>query len=199
MYPMTPPPGRATVLFNCGVALMQRKDTEAALKHFDEIVSLCNPVPHVVISSRSIALSRLGRLDEALEEADKSVLLNPECATGFHVRAVALHEMARLSRRSWPEAMRAYQDVLQISPGHKTAKMGLENCVRERMNARRKERARQTEVHVRLTLLVIPAGTVGTGHHDSSVRVTGFRVLAACRALEVPVDAGGASAVPDVV
>ena len=187
-YPMLPPPGRATVHWNCGVALFQRKDHEAALKHFDEASKLCDPVPYQVISNRSAALSKLGRLDEGLAEAKKCMLLRPDIVTGFLWYAVGLHEMARAGKQSWPDVMAAYQHVLQMAPGHKLAQLGRDNCVRERMDARRRLHASATHVIVRLVLAVIPTGVVGHGQRDCSAKRTGVRVLAACRAAEVPVE-----------
>lgn len=64
----------------------------------------------------SIALEQFGRLEEALEAAQKAVTINPGDAAGHH------HLGNLFSRlEHWKEAVDSQQRVLELCPGHKYA------------------------------------------------------------------------------
>lgn len=54
----------------------ERNDMEGALRHFNKAIAL-DPLNYIYYSNRSMVLMRLKRLDEALADTNRVVILNP--------------------------------------------------------------------------------------------------------------------------
>ena len=71
-------------------------------------------------SNRSFANMKLGRLTEALSDADKAVALDPTYCKGLFRRGLALHALKR-----YPEAAVVLSKALELEPTNKSIKEAL--------------------------------------------------------------------------
>ena len=72
--------------------MLQRGDVETSLTKYTAAF-LLSPRDHLVTSNRSHALLTAGRLDEALEDADRTVSAKPDWGKGYFRRGMALAAM----------------------------------------------------------------------------------------------------------
>ena len=80
---------RAVQLRNEGNKLFQRGDIEASLVKYSEAFQL-NSEDHLVTSNRSHAFYMAGRMEEALEDAQRTVSLKPDWGKGYFRQGMAL-------------------------------------------------------------------------------------------------------------
>ena len=161
---LQPPPGKATILYNLASELYARGEYEKALKYVDaalaHIQSCGLHTSLVVFELKATLFLQMGSWRECIATCDQCIGLRHDKYIGFWLKAIALHELARLDKgvdRKWAEAIGAYQRTLQVSAHDFRVKEGLEICVEERMRARRGDRpmAPGGEARVKLRLFTI--------------------------------------------
>ena len=82
------------VLKERGNDYVKQKKYEDALKFYSAALKL-RPTEHTIYSNRSLAHLRVGKVEEALSDADKCVQLCPNFARGHMRRAVSLNVLQK--------------------------------------------------------------------------------------------------------
>jgi stress-induced-phosphoprotein 1 len=77
----------------------------------------------VAFSNRSGAYAAMKQFDQALEDAQKCIQLNPQFVKGYSRQGLALFNLGRLS-----QAKEAYQQGLTIDGNNEQLKEGLREC-----------------------------------------------------------------------
>lgn len=144
---------------NMGLYHLNRKDYDAALREFDEVLRL-NPSSAKGHFNRGLTLARLGRMDEAIAAYRTGLTINPNDATArAHLaevlagrdrfaeaeaeyrNAIALAPHADLfnslgivlaEQGRLPEAVAAFRQALSIDPNHADARANLETALQLR-------------------------------------------------------------------
>lgn len=98
-----------------------KKNYSLAVEHFTRAISMDRDNP-VLYSNRSAAYAALEKYNEALQDADSAILLNPTWVRGHGRRATALHFLKRLR-----EAKEEYEKILAVEPSNENAL----NCLKE--------------------------------------------------------------------
>jgi stress-induced-phosphoprotein 1 len=93
---------------------------EEAIKWFSEGLKL-DPNNHVLLSNRSACYVKTGKLQEALDDANKVIALKPDWARGYSRKGAALHAMER-----YEEAKEAYKKALELEPNNEQIKQSLQ-------------------------------------------------------------------------
>jgi stress-induced-phosphoprotein 1 len=89
-------------------------DIGGAVQAYTEAIAL-DPTNHVLYSNRSAAHAKANEWDKALEDAKKTVEVNPKWARGYSRMGAAYHGLAEFD-----EAMNAYKKGLELEPGSAT-------------------------------------------------------------------------------
>eukprot|EP01040_Poterioochromonas_malhamensis_P000686 gene686-733_t len=110
---------RAAQFKDQGNKFLQAKQFDEAIRAYTEAINL-NPHDHVFFSNRSAAYLSKGDADHALIDAERCVKLNPSWPKGYSRRGAALH-----AQRKYDEAVKAYQEGLQLAPTDQGLKDGL--------------------------------------------------------------------------
>lgn len=95
-----------------GLASLRKGDNVSALSLLTEALSNESPDCPVLLCSRSAAAHALGRFEEALADARRSVELAPDRARCHYRRGVAA-----ASLRLWDEAAEALRSAIRLKPG----------------------------------------------------------------------------------
>ncbi|KAI4372460.1 hypothetical protein MLD38_010687 [Melastoma candidum] len=103
-----------------GNAAFSSGDYASAIRHFTEAISLSPNPNHVLYSNRSAAHASLGDFPSALEDARKTVELNPSWPKGYS-RLGAAH----VGVKDYAAAVDAYQKGLELDPANEALKSGL--------------------------------------------------------------------------
>ncbi|MES1908603.1 MAG: hypothetical protein MHM6MM_001506 [Cercozoa sp. M6MM] len=111
-----------------GVAAFKQKDWEAAVKAFGEAIKL-EPTNHAFYSNRCACLTEMGKLDEAIADADKCIELKQDWAKGYSRKGLALFR-----KGDFGAAADVYEAGLQVAPGDRALTEGLAACEREMRN-----------------------------------------------------------------
>src|SRR5260221_7758697 len=93
-----------------GVVGLRKRQPGAALEAFDRLLKL-QPDSADVLNNRSMALSDLGRNEEALASLDRALALNPSYREALNNRAGLLYALRRFR-----EAADTYAHVMTVSP-----------------------------------------------------------------------------------
>ena len=122
--------GRIATLQAAANSHFRAGEREEALKLFTEAIALCDappklPVPIQIYSNRSAVFALLTRYEEALQDADATVQLNPTWARGHSRRGNALHALCRDGANRWDDARMAYERALELEPGNEVVKKAL--------------------------------------------------------------------------
>ncbi|XP_068632473.1 stress-induced-phosphoprotein 1 [Battus philenor] len=102
-----------------GNAALSSGDFEGAVKFYSDAIKL-DPNNHVLYSNRSAAHAKAENYEAALEDANKTVLLNPSWSKGYSRKGSAL---AYLGRHE--EAIAVYEKGLELEPGNQQLVTGL--------------------------------------------------------------------------
>lgn len=92
------------------------------MKLFTEAISI-NPNDHVFYSNRSGAYASLKKFDEALQDANKCVELNPKWAKGYQRKG-----FAEFYQGNYSSAVDTYKKGLEIEPTNASLKEGLQQA-----------------------------------------------------------------------
>eukprot|EP01129_Flabellula_baltica_P012597 TRINITY_DN5704_c0_g1_i1.p1 TRINITY_DN5704_c0_g1~~TRINITY_DN5704_c0_g1_i1.p1 ORF type:complete len:586 (+),score=169.19 TRINITY_DN5704_c0_g1_i1:23-1759(+) len=103
---------------NLGNAQLQQQNYEGAIEQYTLGIE-CDPTNHILFSNRSAAYHNLGKYQEALEDANKVIEINPQFWKGYSRKGLAL-----LSLDQPYEAMEAYQEGLKVAPGEQSLLAG---------------------------------------------------------------------------
>jgi len=99
-----------------------------AIKYFTEAIAIA-PENHILYSNRSGAYASLGEYQNALNDANKCIELNPSFIKGYNRKATALQYLGRPD-----EAMQAYDEGLKIDPNNQMLRDGL-NSLQQQMKS----------------------------------------------------------------
>ncbi|CAO1616829.1 unnamed protein product [Parajaminaea phylloscopi] len=111
-----------------GNAEFAAKRYEAAIQHYTEAIAAASgeaDAPHVLYSNRSACHAGLKDYTKALEDAEKTIELNPSFAKGYGRKGGALH-----GARRYDESIEAFEQGLKIAPADAGLKKGLEEVQR---------------------------------------------------------------------
>ena len=117
---------RAVQLRNEGNKLFQRGDLEASLVKYSEAFQL-NSEDHLVTSNRSHAFFMAGRMEEALEDAQRTVTLKPDWGKGYFRQGMALAATGQME-----EAVVSFFQCLALEESCSAALRSEINKVRKR-------------------------------------------------------------------
>ena len=109
-----------------GNAALQAGNTTEAIEAYGKAIDL-DGANHVYYSNRSAAYLKQGNANNALEDADACLGLNPGFAKGYSRKGAALHALKRYN-----DSIAAYEDGLGRFPGDKGLTTGLESVRREK-------------------------------------------------------------------
>lgn len=107
-----------------GNAEFAAKRYEAAIQHYTDAIAAVQgeaDAPHVLYSNRSACHAGLKDYEKALEDAEKTIELNPSFAKGYGRKGGALHGAHRFD-----ESIKAFEEGLKIAPTDAGLKKGLE-------------------------------------------------------------------------
>ncbi|KAH7822463.1 putative stress-induced-phosphoprotein 1 [Monocercomonoides exilis] len=96
-------------------------DYDMAVDFFTQAIRL-DPNNHVLYSNRSAAYAQLSKYNEALEDAEKCVEINPAFVKGYSRKGAALYGLHRLE-----DAKKAYEAGLEKDPNNAACKEGIES------------------------------------------------------------------------
>jgi tetratricopeptide (TPR) repeat protein len=110
-----------TRLLRAGEALAKSRDYRAAIEHYDRALAVGAPTAFAessVLTYRAGALSRSGRMEDALRDHDRALALNPNAFVRW-ARAETLLKMQR-----YAEALEGFDAVLRLAPRDASAHVG---------------------------------------------------------------------------
>lgn len=108
-----------------GNAAFAAKDFPTAITHFTNAID-ASPTPnHVLYSNRSACHSSLQNFDDALNDANSCIEINPQWPKGYGRKGAALHGKGDLIG-----ARDAYEEGLKLDPANAQNKSGLESVER---------------------------------------------------------------------
>lgn len=111
-----------------GNAAFSAKDYTTAIQHYtDAIAAAKGPedAVHVLYSNRSACYSGLKQWEQALNDAEECIKINPAFAKGYGRKGGALHGARKLE-----DAVAAYEEGLKIAPEDAGLKKGMEDVKR---------------------------------------------------------------------
>jgi tetratricopeptide (TPR) repeat protein len=183
---LAPPPGKPTVLYNLASEFYRRLEFETALKHntaaIDHVADSGQIMSLVLLEQQAMTLCGCRKYEEAKTVAERCICMRPDKWVGYWCQAIALHQMARREKSNFSQAMAAYQRALQFRPNEPRVKLGLETCVKDRMNARRKERgtvAGEARVGLKLVIEAVREPSLGTNRFAN--KVSCWKVCCVCQ------------------
>jgi len=109
-----------------GNVALQSKNFSEAIEHYTSAINL-NGTNHVYYSNRSAAFLSKGDGQNALDDANSCIGLNPEFAKGYSRKGAALHKLKRYN-----DSIAAYQAGLENFPADRGLSSGLEGVKKER-------------------------------------------------------------------
>jgi len=104
-----------------GNAQFKAGNYEQAIVHFSKAIDICPT--HVLYSNRSACQAALRHYDAALSDAEQCIKLKPDWGKGYGRKGAALHGKAQFE-----EAVKAYEQGLQIEPGLAMLTKGLDDA-----------------------------------------------------------------------
>src|SRR5271156_5556813 len=104
-------PDNFTACQTLGMIRFQQNDPVAALAYFDRAAAI--QPGFASFTNRGVALQGLGRFEEALENYDRALALQPNNAVLFYNRGRVLQDLARFE-----EALDSYRQALRINPAY---------------------------------------------------------------------------------
>lgn len=113
---------KATELKNLGNEAFKNKNYEEAIKYFTQAIE-CNPNDHVFYSNRSGSYLNAGKYQEALQDAETCVKMNPSWARGYQRKGTALFYLDKID-----EAIATYKEGLTHDPENQQLKNDLKSA-----------------------------------------------------------------------
>jgi stress-induced-phosphoprotein 1 len=107
---------------------LQAGKASEAIQHYTKAINL-DGANHVYFSNRSAAYLKKGDANNALEDANSCIGLNPQFAKGYSRKGAALHALKRYN-----DSIAAYKEGLEKFPSDAGLKKGLEDVTREKDN-----------------------------------------------------------------
>jgi stress-induced-phosphoprotein 1 len=105
-----------------GNAAFAAKDFNKAIELFTRAIEASPSPNHVLFSNRSASFASLKQFDKALEDAKKTVEINPAWAKGYSRVAAAEFGLGQLD-----DAENSYKKTLELDPQNKLAQEGLQS------------------------------------------------------------------------
>lgn len=112
-----------------GNAALSSENFEEAIKYYTEAIAL-DSKNHVLFSNRSAAHAKAGNYAAALEDAEKTVAINPGWAKGYSRKGSALAYLGR-----YQDAASAYEEGLEKEPDNAQLAAGLSEVNRQIRNS----------------------------------------------------------------
>jgi len=109
-----------------GNAALQAGKVSEAIENYTKAINL-DGSNHVYFSNRSAAYLKKGEGNNALEDANSCIGLNPQFAKGYSRKGAALHSLKRYN-----DSIAAYNEGLGKFPNDAGLKKGLEDVTREK-------------------------------------------------------------------
>jgi len=109
-----------------GNAALQEKNFSEAIEHYTSAINL-NGSNHVYYSNRSAAYLSKGDGQNALEDANSCISLNPKFAKGYGRKGAALHSLKRYN-----DSIASYEEGLGEFPGDKGLVSGMDSVKKEK-------------------------------------------------------------------
>merc|ERR1712151_166895 len=109
-----------------GNAALQVKNYSLAIEHYTSAINI-DGTNHLLYSNRSAAYLSKGDAQNALDDANVCLGLNPNFSKGFSRKGAALHTLKRYN-----DAITTFKEGLSKFPNDKVLKNGLENVEREK-------------------------------------------------------------------
>lgn len=113
-----------------GNAALAAENFDEAIKCYTSAIEL-DPNNHVLYSNRSAAYAKARKYALALEDANKTVSLNPSWSKGYSRKGGALAYLWRFD-----ESIEAYEKGLQLDPGNAQLAEGLANVKKQAEEAK---------------------------------------------------------------
>merc|ERR1719445_3041457 len=114
-----------------GNAALQKGNLSEAIECYSKAINL-DGTNHVYYSNRSAAYLKHGDANNALEDAESCIGLNPGFAKGYSRKGAALHGLKRYN-----DSVKSYEEGLEKFPGDKGLMSGLEEVKKDRDGLRR--------------------------------------------------------------
>lgn len=96
-----------------GNKLFKNKQYKEALKIYSEGLAL-NPSNHILYSNRGLTYFYLHDFNNALKDAEQSILLDPKWTKGYYLKG-----KCHFQKREWKLARRNFSKALDLSPNSK--------------------------------------------------------------------------------
>lgn len=109
-----------------GNTALQVKNYSLAIEHYTSAINI-DGTNHLLYSNRSAAYLSKGDAQNALDDANACLGLNPNFSKGFSRKGAALHTLKRYN-----DAITTFKEGLSKFPNDKVLKNGLENVEREK-------------------------------------------------------------------
>uniref|UniRef100_A0A7S4EFH0 Hsp70-Hsp90 organising protein n=2 Tax=Pseudo-nitzschia australis TaxID=44445 RepID=A0A7S4EFH0_9STRA len=109
-----------------GNAALQAKKFSEAIENYTKAINL-DGTNHVYFSNRSAAYLSKGDGNNALEDANSCIALNPQFTKGYSRKGAALHALKRYN-----DSIAAYNEGLEKFPNDAGLKKGFEDVTREK-------------------------------------------------------------------
>jgi small glutamine-rich tetratricopeptide repeat-containing protein alpha len=111
---------------NKGNQLLSAMNYEEAIGAYSEAIKLssCGPNSHIYYSNRAAAHSQLCNYEEACDDAEKAVALNPKYSKAHSRLGHAHYQLGR-----YGEAVSAYRAALNLEPNNKDWQKALDNAL----------------------------------------------------------------------
>eukprot|EP01138_Halocafeteria_seosinensis_P014815 gb/GECG01015123.1/.p1 GENE.gb/GECG01015123.1/~~gb/GECG01015123.1/.p1 ORF type:complete len:579 (+),score=129.83 gb/GECG01015123.1/:1-1737(+) len=109
---------------NKGNKALQEQRFDEAIAHYNKAIEL-DPSQHVFFSNRSAAYLSKGDAQNAFEDANKCVEIQPNWPKGYSRKGAALHALGR-----YDEAITTYDEGLKQDPNNDSLKSGKEEVLK---------------------------------------------------------------------
>jgi tetratricopeptide (TPR) repeat protein/mono/diheme cytochrome c family protein len=109
-------PSNAAAHFNLGTLLLSRKDYAGAIRHFQDAL-LSDAEQPMMLNDLGVALQSQGRLQDAMEQFEHSLRIQPDYTKARFNRGNVLATLG-----NWNEAAASYRQVISIEPGDTAAR-----------------------------------------------------------------------------
>lgn len=105
-----------------GNAALQSEKFDEAIQFYTEAINL-DPSNHILYSNRSAAFAKVGKYNNSLEDAEKTVELKKDWPKGYSRKGAALELLSR-----YDEALKTYEEGLKYDANNEQLKEALANC-----------------------------------------------------------------------
>ncbi len=114
----------ASVCINKGNALVESSMYAEAIQCYEKALEI-NPKLTEAWNNKGLALAKSGKIDEAIICYDKALQIDPKDHVPLNNKGSALYKKGNIE-----EAMKSYELAFELNPESKTAKGGMEMCMK---------------------------------------------------------------------